>query len=268
MKTLCVLFLAGGLLSAQTLGQAGAQRVLLMGTAADADEFGQPNRLLEAAYASTLGTQYSMLEPENAMKWNPIHPTQTTYNFEAGDKLVAFAAAHGMKTRGHNLCWGVYNPDWLTTLAQTATPATMSAILQDHITTVVSHYKGQVFAWDVVNEAISDSATGTGTTMKDSIWYDQPGIGLSGTGFVEQAFRWAHAADPDALLFYNEYSIEGPGPKFQAMYNMVKDFVSRGVPLNGVGFQMHIDTSGYPDTRRFHPKHSTDHGAGPAGSHH
>ena len=156
-----------------------------------------------------------------------------------------------MKTRGHNLCWEVYNPDWLTTLAQTATPAQMSAILQDHITTVVSHYKGQVFAWDVVNEAISDSATGTGTTLKDGIWYDQPGIGLPGTGFIEQALRWAHAADPNALLFYNDYNREAPGAKFQAMYNMVHDFVSRGVPLNGVGFQMHIDTSGYPDTADF-----------------
>jgi endo-1,4-beta-xylanase len=156
-----------------------------------------------------------------------------------------------MKTRGHNLCWEVYNPDWLTTLAQTATPAQMSAILQDHITTVVSHYKGQVFAWDVVNEAISDSATGTGTTLKDGIWYDQPGIGLPGTGFIEQALRWAHAADPNALLFYNDYNREAPGAKFQAMHNMVHDFVSRGVPLNGVGFQMHIDTSGYPDTADF-----------------
>jgi endo-1,4-beta-xylanase len=237
-------FLASG----QTLGSAGAERALLIGTAADADEFGMPNRLLEPPYGSTLGTQYTMLEPENAMKWNPIHPAQTTYNFEPGDKLVAYAAAHGLKTRGHNLCWEVYNPDWLTTLAATATPAQMSAILQDHITTVVSHYKGQVFAWDVVNEAISDSASGTGTDLKDGIWYDQPGIGLPGTGFVEQALRWARAADPNALLFYNEYSIEGPGPKFQAMYNMVKDFVSRGVPIDGVGFQMHIDTTGYPDT--------------------
>ncbi len=250
MKIALVLVLLNGsfLLTGQTLGSAGAQRALLIGSAADADEFGQPNRLLEPAYASTLGTQYTMLEPENAMKWNPIHPTQTTYNFEPGDMLVAFAAAHGMKTRGHNLCWEVYNPTWLTTLAMTATPAQMSAILQDHINTVVTHYKGQVFAWDVVNEAISDSATGMGTDLKDGIWYDQPGIGLPGTGFVEQALRWAHAADPNALLFYNDYSIEGPGPKFQAMYNMVQDFVSRGVPINGVGFQMHIDTTGYPDT--------------------
>lgn len=231
-----------------TLRDAGAQRLLLMGAAADSDEFGEPNRLDEPDYAATLGTQYSMLEPENAMKWNPIHPLQDTYNFEPGDNLAAFGATHNMKVRGHNLCWGVYNPDWVNNLAQTASPATMSGVLQDHITTVVSHYKGQVFAWDVVNEAVSDSASGTGTDLKDSIWYDQPGIGLSGTGFIEQAFRWARAADPAALLFYNDYNIEDTGPKFDAVYNMLSDFVSRGVPINGLGIQMHIDTGGYPSS--------------------
>jgi uncharacterized protein (TIGR03437 family) len=121
----------------------------------------------------------------------------------------------------------------------------MAAVLQDHITTVVSRYKGQVFAWDVVNEAMSDGAW---SGLRDSIWYNQPGIGLSGTGYIEQAFRWAHAADPNALLFYNEYSIEAPGAKFTAVYNMVKDFVSRGVPIHGVGIQMHLDTSGNPSS--------------------
>jgi endo-1,4-beta-xylanase len=238
------------LLSAQTtLRQAGAQRALLMGAAADADEFGEPDPLvLEPAYAATLGSQYNMLEAENAMKWNPIHPAQNTYNFEPGDQLVAFAQAHQMQVRGHNLCWGSYNPAWVTALAATATPAAMAAVLQDHINAVVTHYKGQVFAWDVVNEAVSDTQTGTGTAMKDSIWYNQPGIGTAGTGYVEQALRWARAADPGALLFYNDYSIEAPGAKFNAVYAMVKDFTARGVPIDGVGMQMHIDTSGYPSS--------------------
>jgi uncharacterized protein (TIGR03437 family) len=236
-------------LSAQTLRQAGAQRALLMGAAADADEFGNPDPLvLEPLYASTLGTQYSMLEPENAMKWNPIHPAQTTYNFQPGDELVAFAQAHQMQIRGHNLCWEAYNPTWVNTLAMTATPATMSAVLQDHINTVVTHYQGKLFAWDVVNEAVSDTQGATGTAMKDSIWYNQPGIGLTGTGYVEQAFRWAHTADPNALLFYNDYNIEDSGAKFNAVYAMVKDFVTRGVPINGVGIQMHITTGTYPST--------------------
>jgi uncharacterized protein (TIGR03437 family) len=220
-----------------------------MGAAADADEFGNPDPLvLDPLYASTLGTQYSMLEPENAMKWDPIHPAQTTYNFQPGDELVAFAQAHQMQIRGHNLCWEAYNPTWVNTLAMTATPTTMSGVLQDHINTVVTHYQGKLFAWDVVNEAVSDTQGSTGTAMKDSIWYNQPGIGLTGTGYVEQAFRWAHTADPNALLFYNDYNIEDSGAKFNAVYAMVKDFVTRGVPINGVGIQMHISTGTYPST--------------------
>jgi uncharacterized protein (TIGR03437 family) len=219
-----------------------------MGAAADSSEQNPDPLATDPLYASTLGTQYSMVEPENNMKWATIHPQQNTYNFAPGDELVAFAQAHQMKTRGHNLCWEVYNPAWINTLATTASPATMSAALQDHITTVMTHYKGQVFAWDVVNEAISDTQTGTGTVMKDSIWYNQPGIGATGTGYVEQALRWARSADPDALLFYNDYNIEAPGAKFNALYAMVKDFVARKVPIDGVGIQMHIDTSGYPSS--------------------
>ncbi|HVO99044.1 MAG TPA: endo-1,4-beta-xylanase [Bryobacteraceae bacterium] len=234
--------------SAQTLGQAGAQRALLMGAAADGSDESSDPLARDASYASTLATQYNMLEAENAMKWASIHPQQNTYNFAPGDELLAFAQAHNMVTRGHNLCWWSYNPTWIVNYATTATPAQMSTQLQNHITTVVTHYRGKVFAWDVVNEAISDSQTGSGTVLKDSIWYNQPGIGPAGTGYVEQVFRWAHAADPNALLFYNEYNIEAPGAKFNAMMVMLKDFVSRGVPIHGVGIQMHITTSGYPSS--------------------
>ncbi len=252
MKRFSILLtLFAAFLPAQTLQQAGAQRALLMGAAADSSDANPDPLKSDAFYASTLGTQYSMLEPENNMKWATIHPAQTTYNFAPGDELVTFAQAHQMQVRGHNLAWQVYNPNWVNTLATTATPAAMSAVLQDHINTVVSHYKGKVFAWDVVNEAVSDSQTGTGTVMKDSIWYNQPGIGVTGTGYVEQALRWARAADPNALLFYNDYNIEDQGAKFNAVYAMVKDFVTRGVPINGVGIQMHINTGSYPSSAGF-----------------
>ncbi len=232
-----------------TLRQVATQRGFLMGAAVDANEFGYFDPLTgDPKYAATLGTQYNMLEGENAMKWIVTRPGQTTYNFEPGDQLITFAQAHGMKVRGHNLAWNLFNPNWLNTLAATASPATMSQILQQHITTEVGHYQGKVFAWDVVNEAIDDNATGVGTQMKNSIWYNQPGIGLPGTGYVEQAFRWAHAVDPGALLFYNDYLIITPGPKFQAALNMMKDFVQRGVPINGIGLQVHTDTNGWPDS--------------------
>jgi len=219
-----------------------------MGAAADSSDQNPDPLATDPLYASTLGTQYSMLEPENNMKWAGIHPAQNTYNFGPPDELVTFAQAHGMNVRGHNLCWQVYNPTWIVNYATTATPAQMSTQFQNHINTVVSHYAGKVFAWDVVNEAISDSQTGSGVVLKDSIWYNQPGIGLSGTGYVEQAFRWAHAADPNAQLFYNDYNIEAPGAKFNAMMVMLKDFVARGVPIHGVGIQMHIQNSTYPSS--------------------
>ena len=229
-----------------TLRQAAAARAIPIGAAASADEYGSSDPLKNPAYTNLLSSQYSMLEPANAMKWDVTQPTQTTFNFQPGDELVAFAQAKGMRVRGHNLCWHSQLPPWLAPYALGATPAQMATLLQNHITAEVTHFKGQVFAWDVVNEAFNDPSGSAAPGLRDSIWYDQPGIGQSGTGYIEQAFRWAHAADPNALLFYNDYSIEGPGAKFTAVYNMVQDFVQRGVPIHGVGFEMHLTTNGYP----------------------
>jgi endo-1,4-beta-xylanase len=234
-------------LAAQTtLREAAAAQGLYIGAAASADEYGPPDLLMNTAYANTLSTQYSQLEPGNAMKWDVTQPTETTYNFQPGDELVSFAQAHAMRVRGHNLCWYQQFPSWLAPYAATSTTQQMSSLLQNHINAEVTHFKGEVFAWDVVNEAFNDPTGSALPTLRDSIWYNQPGIGLTGTGYIEQALQWAHAADPNALLFYNDYNIEGPGPKFTAVYNMVQDFVQRGVPINGVGFEMHIETNGYP----------------------
>ncbi len=237
------------LLSAQTtLRQAADQRRLLIGSAAQAGEYGGLNLLTDTQYATTLASHFNMLEGENAMKWGPIHPSATSYNFTGADRLAAFAREQKMKLRGHTLLWHQSNPTWLTDQAKTATPQAMAATLKGHIDTLVGRYKGQIFAWDVVNEAVSDSATANGTLLRDSPWNNQPGIGLTGTAYIEQAFRWAHEADPDALLFYNDYNIEAPGGKFSAVLNMVRGLVARGVPIHGVGFQMHLTTSGYPNS--------------------
>jgi endo-1,4-beta-xylanase len=244
---LAVVLAGTGLLAGQTtLRQAAAARAIPIGAAAHADEFGPPDLLKNPVYANFLSTQYSMLEPGNAMKWNITQPTQTTFNFQAGDELVAFAKANGMRVRGHNLCWHTELPSWLPPYAATATPAQMATLLQNHITTEVTHFKGQTFAWDVVNEAFNDPSGPAGVSLRDSIWYDQPGIGQTGTGYIEQAFRWARAADPNALLFYNDFNLEKPGSKFTAVYNMVQDFVKRGVPIDGIGFEMHLTLSTAP----------------------
>ena len=140
-----------------------------------------------------------------------------------------------MKVRGHCLAWSEYNPRWLEKGG--FTPEQMSELLREHITKVMQHYRGKVFAWDVVNEIFLADGS-----VESSVWYDQPGIGMKGKGtaYVEQAFRWARAADPDALLFYNDYDTEGLNPKSDAVYAMVKDFRDRGVPIDGVGIQAHI----------------------------
>jgi endo-1,4-beta-xylanase len=195
----------------------------------------RPSLFSEAAYAATLSREYNLVEPEDAMKWWTLRPEADKFDFREGDEVVRFAQAHEMKVRGHCLVWDHNNPDWLT--QGHFTSAQLSQLLQEHITTVMKHYAGQVFAWDVVNEGLDENGH-----VRDSPWYNQPGIGLADQGYayIEQAFRWAHQADPQALLFYNEAEGEGRNRKSDAIYAMVKDFRSRGVPIDGVGLQMHI----------------------------
>jgi len=216
-------------LFAQSLREQAEKRKLLVGAAVN------PAMFAEAAYASTLAREFNMVEAENAMKWSGIRPAQDKFNFGPADKVVAFGQAHKMKVRGHCLLWSEYNPAWLS--KGSFTPEQLSKLLEEHITTVMKHYAGKVFAWDVVNESFLADGS-----IEPSIWYDSPGIGLAGKGtaYIEQAFRWARAADPNALLFYNDYDTEGLNAKSDAVYEMVKDFKKRGVPIDGVGMQAHI----------------------------
>jgi endo-1,4-beta-xylanase len=232
MRILAVLLLLAAGAPAQTLRSAGERRGVLMGTAADTMDIAH-----DATYAATLAQQYNMIEAENEMKWGGIQPTQGVFNFTPGDTLATFAEAHGMKLRGHNLCWHSYNPRWLA--KGDFTPSQLYTLLETYITTVAGHFKGKVFAWDVVNEALA----GDGSGLRDSIWYNQPGIGLTGPAYIDQTFRWAHAADPQALLFYNEYDVEDINPKSDAMYSLAKGMLARGVPIHGVGLQFHVSAS-------------------------
>jgi endo-1,4-beta-xylanase len=217
----------------QTLRAGADKHGIAIGTAADAAH------LSETVYASTLSSEYSLLEPENEMKFSSIHPAATTYNYADADALVAFAQAHSMQVRGHNLVWHEQVPDWVKSPATPWTPATLSQVLSDHIANVAGRYKGKLFAWDVVNEPFNDDGT-----IRSSIWYDSPGIGFAGQGTktIEQALVWARAADPSAKLFVNEYGAEVVNAKSDAVYAMAQDFVKRGVPLGGIGMQLHGDT--------------------------
>jgi len=218
-----------GTANPQTIREAALARGMLIGTAV------RPSLFSEPAYSETLSREFNMVEAEDAMKWWIVRKEKDAFNFRDGDQVVGFAQAHGMKIRGHCLVWDHDNPAWLA--HGDFTPAQFSTLLHEHIATMLKHYAGQVFAWDVVNEALDENGQ-----LKNSPWYNQPGIGLSdqGTTYVEQAFRWAHEADPKALLFYNENGGEGLNRKSDAIYAMVKDFKHRGVPIDGVGLQMHI----------------------------
>src|SRR5437016_2422379 len=187
-------------LAAQPLRDLADRRGIRIGAAA------VPSRLSETSYAETLAREFNQIEPENAMKFGLIHPAPATYNFEPPDSLVAFARAHKMAVRGHTLVWHNQNPVWVT--GGKHTPEELRSILEEHIKTVVGHFAGQVYAWDVVNEAFNNNGT-----MRSTIWSDSPGIGLTGSSYIEQALRWAHTADPDALLFYNDFAAEAINAK-------------------------------------------------------
>jgi endo-1,4-beta-xylanase len=218
--------------SIKTLREVAQQSGMLVGAAA------RPEQLTEPAYAATLAREYNMLEPEDVMKWEVVSPDPESFDFTQADRLLDFAVLHNMKVRGHTLVWHRQNPPWLT--QGTFTPEQLATLLETHIKTVIGHYRGKVFAWDVANEAF-DEAPRLGQ-LRDTIWYDQPGIGLAanGTAYLERCFGWAHEADPQALLFYNDAEAEALGPKSDAIYAMVQDFRQRGVPIDGVGFEMHI----------------------------
>ncbi len=222
--------------STETLRSAALSRGILVGAAAASDNFA------DADYARVLGTEFNHLQPEWEMKFATLHPRDNSdpgpYDFTRPDRLTAFAAQHSMLVRGHVLLWHEALPDWLKRGGYSVDQ--LSAIAQDHITTVVQHFSGSVYAWDVVNEAFNDNGS-----LRSTLWYDSPGIGYArrGTRYIEQALVWAHQADPAIALFYNDYGAEALNAKSNAIYAMAKDFKARGVPLSGIGFQMHLDLS-------------------------
>ncbi len=191
----------------------------------------------ENLYTETLAREFDLLTPENAMKFNSLHPTLYRYNFDAADMLVEFAEKNDMQVRGHTLVDHNQLASWL--LEGDWTRDELVRILQDHVTTVVEHYKGQVVAWDVVNEAVADDGN-----LRENIW-------LTGIGpeYIDMAFHWAHQADPDALLFYNDYNGEGLGTKSNAIYALVQQLLQRGVPIHGVGLQMHVSVNSFPKSQ-------------------
>src|SRR5271163_2091201 len=149
LSLLATLLALTAIASAQSLRQAADRDGVLVGTAV------RPYAFSDAAYSTTLASEFNMIEPEDAMKWLALRPSATTFDFRDGDAVVRFAQAHNMKVRGHCLVWDHNNPDWLT--HGNFNPAELSKLLHEHIATVMKHYAGQVFAWDVINEALDEN---------------------------------------------------------------------------------------------------------------
>ncbi len=176
--------------------------------------------------------EFNSITPENAMKVAAIHPEENRYNWKEADSIVAFAQKNGIKVRGHNLLWHEYNPAWLfkDKEGKEVSKDVLLKRLHDHITAVVGRYKGKIYTWDVVNEAIDDNPNGF---LRNSEWYR-----ICGSDFIAKAFEYAHEADPDAVLVYNDYNSERP-EKRERIYMLLKQLVDNRVPVNAVGLQAH-----------------------------
>lgn len=178
-------------------------------------------------YRNILSKEFNVMTVENDLKFINVHPAKDRYNFYNADKLIEFAKEHNIKVRGHTLVWHGGLPQWLKEGNYTKTE--MEQILKQHIQKVVGHYRGEIYAWDVVNEAFNNDGS-----LRDTIWLE-----AIGPDYIKKSFRWAHAADPNAVLFYNDYGIGAFNKKSDAVYKMLRELTNEGVPVHGVGFQMH-----------------------------
>src|SRR3954470_9002576 len=192
------------------------------------------------AYRDVVSQQFSSVTPENEMKWEVVEPRQGVNDWSAADRLVRFARQNDQLVRGHVLLWHNQLPAWLTTGVADGTinNARLRRILHRHITDEVTHFRGRIWQWDVANEFFTDS--NPSTINPNDFW-----VSHLGTGIIADAFRWAHQADPRALLFYNDYNIageDGTNAKSDAVFAWLKQMLAQGVPINGVGDQGHLDT--------------------------
>ncbi|GAA2292291.1 endo-1,4-beta-xylanase [Streptomyces atrovirens] len=215
-----------------TLGAAAAQSGRYFGVAIAS------GRLGDSAYTSIANREFNSVTAENEMKIDATEPQRGQFNFSAADRVYNWAVQNGKEVRGHTLAWHSQQPGWMQSLSGSQ----LRQAMIDHINGVMAHYKGKIAQWDVVNEAFADGSSGA---RRDS------NLQRTGNDWIEVAFRTARAADPSAKLCYNDYNVENwTWAKTQAMYNMVRDFKQRGVPIDCVGFQSHFN-SGSPYNSNF-----------------
>ncbi|HZR39193.1 MAG TPA: endo-1,4-beta-xylanase [Ktedonobacteraceae bacterium] len=213
--------------AASTLGSAAAAKGRTFGAAVSTTHFG------ESQYLSTLDAQFSGVTPENEMKWDATEPSRGSFTFSAADMIVSHAQSHGMKIRGHTLVWHNQLPGWVSNISSSSD---LLNAMRNHIAGVAGHFRGKITYWDVVNEAFNEDGSRRASIFQQKI----------GNVFIEDAFQAARAADPNAKLCYNDFNTQGINAKSTAVFNMVRDFKSRGIPIDCVGFQTHLTLGQVP----------------------
>ena len=199
----------------------------MVGAALNAAQFtGQ-----DQAEDAIVRAQFNSISPENVLKWEVVHPRPDTYDFSLADRYVEFGQENHMFIIGHNLVWHSQTPKWVFEDGH-GNPVSRKVLLkrmQDHINKVVGRYKSRIAGWDVVNEALNEDGT-----LRQSPW-----MKIIGEDYVERAFRFAHKADPQAQLYYNDYSLENEAKRNGAL-ELVRKLKAKGVPITGVGLQDHV----------------------------
>lgn len=197
------------------------------------------------SHQQLLKQHFNSITAENEMKFERLQPIEGQFQFEAADQMLEFAKQNNMGVRGHTLVWHNQTPAWIFEQRSggIVDRATLLERMKTHIDTVVTRYKGNIYAWDVVNEAISDSGN---ELLRSSKWLD-----IAGEQFIAKAFEYAHAADPSALLFYNDYN-ESDAVKREKIYRLVKSLKEKDIPIHGIGMQSHwnLDHPAIDDIRR------------------
>jgi endo-1,4-beta-xylanase len=179
-------------------------------------------------YRNIVISEFNSITPEKSMKAMYVHPGRNSFEFAEVDYLLDFCRRNKMRLHGHTLVWYKDNPRWMEKFRGSA--ADWDLILKTHIQTIVGHCRGQVAGWDVVNEAFNDDGT-----LRDNIW-----LRNLGEEYIEKAFRYAAEADPEALLFYNDYDLESREEKLDATLRLLSKLRDKGVKIDGIGLQMHI----------------------------